>query len=468
MRFAWESARTGREVTPGWAETGRLEQHITSDVALAQWQFYQASGSRAWLRDHGNAVIRGAARFWASRAERNPSGSWSIRHTQGPDEDHFPVSDSVYTNVAAATTLRLAARAADVLGRATPARWQRIAKGLVVLKPQRAGGNCCVRPEFRGYQGDQVKQADAVMLTYPWDYRQRRAVDLSDLRYYAERYDPDGPAMTDSINSVVWSQLRPSGCANWTWTRRSLDPFVTPPYDQFTEVRSGQGVFTFLTGEGGFLQEFLYGYPGLRWGGKRLVLDPTLAPQLAGGLTLRGLHWHGRTVNLHLGGQSTVVRLVSGKPITVGVRGTDHRLTRGAPIRVPTARPDRRRDGDLALCRHVRASSSDASYPAAAAVDGEGSTGWAPTTRGASLTVRLGAHARPGAASLTWDGGGATRYALQVRRSGAWHTVGRDTAHGSGTQRLTWAAQHASVVRVLVHQRRGSLQLAELVIRRTP
>jgi hypothetical protein len=43
-------------------------------------------------------------------------------------------------------------------------------------------------------------------------------------------------------------------------------------------------VFTFLTGEGGFLQEFLYGYTGLRWQGR--VFDVTLGPSTST-LTLR-------------------------------------------------------------------------------------------------------------------------------------------------------------------------------------
>jgi trehalose/maltose hydrolase-like predicted phosphorylase len=466
LRFAWESALTGREVTPGWAETGRLEQHITADVALAQWQYYAAGGNRRWLTTRGYPVIRGAAAFWASRATRNADGSYSIKRTQGPDEDHFPVSDSVYTNVAAATTLRLAAKAARLAGDGVPPRWREIARGLVVLAPRKAGGYCCVRPEFRGYKGDEVKQADAVMLTYPWDYRQPRAVDLSDLRYYAERYNPDGPAMTDSINSVVWSQLRPPGCANWTWTQRSLDPFVTPPYDQFTEARSGQGVFTFLTGEGGFLQEFLYGYPGLRWSAKELVLDPTLPPQLAGGVILRGLQWHGRSVTVDMGRRSTAVRLTSGTPMTVSVRGKDHRLAKGSPVRVSTARPDQQRHGDLALCRAVEASSADASYPAVAAIDGEASTGWAPTARHAALTVRLRSTAQPDSATLVWDGKGTTTYRVQLRSQGGWHTVARRVVRGSGTQHVSWPARSASQIRLLVREQNPGLQLADLEVRR--
>lgn len=129
----------------------------------------------------------------------------------------------------------------------------------MVLAPAPLGGLPAVRPEFRAYAGQQVKQADVVLLTYPWEYPQPAEVDRSDLEYYTPRYDPDGPAMTDSVNSVIAAQLG-IGCSAWTYTLRSMDPFVKAPYEQFTEARSGQGVFTFLTGEGGFLQEFLYGY----------------------------------------------------------------------------------------------------------------------------------------------------------------------------------------------------------------
>jgi trehalose/maltose hydrolase-like predicted phosphorylase len=60
QRHAWESALTGDEVTPTWAETGRLEQHITADVALAQWQYYLASGDQGWLHARGWPVLQGA------------------------------------------------------------------------------------------------------------------------------------------------------------------------------------------------------------------------------------------------------------------------------------------------------------------------------------------------------------------------------------------------------------------------
>jgi trehalose/maltose hydrolase-like predicted phosphorylase len=130
MRFAWESALTGDEVTPTWAETGRLEQHITADVALAQWQYYLATGDQGWLRARGWPVLAGAADFWASRAERGDDGSYHVNQVEGPDEQNWPVDDSAYTNATAKLTLELAGRAARLLGLAprpagarSPAAW---------------------------------------------------------------------------------------------------------------------------------------------------------------------------------------------------------------------------------------------------------------------------------------------------------------------------------------------------------
>jgi hypothetical protein len=104
-------------------------------------------------------------------------------------------------------TLELAARAARLLGQPVPARWTEVAGGLVVLEPVPLDGLPAVRPEFRAYAGQQVKQADVVLLTYPWEYPQPAEVDRSNLDYYTPRYDPDGPAMTDSVNSMTAAQL---------------------------------------------------------------------------------------------------------------------------------------------------------------------------------------------------------------------------------------------------------------------
>src|SRR3954454_17449928 len=174
--------------------------------------------------------------------------------------------------------------------------------------------------------------------------------------------------MTDSVNSVVASQLG-QGCADWTYTRRSVDPFAKPPYEQFTEARSGQGVFTFLTGEGGFLQEFLYGYPGLRWRENLLHLNPMLPPQMPGGVHLIGLRWHGRVLDVAVDAGKTTVTLRSGRPVQVESSEGIHTVSVGSPLRLRTRTAGATSD-DVVRCQPATANAADPSHPPAAAGHG--------------------------------------------------------------------------------------------------
>ncbi len=109
--FAWESAATGDEMTPRWsilsdpyAEAVRLwsrdrEIHISSDIAYAVWQYWQATGDDLWMRDYGAEIILDTARFWMSRVD------WNARHERyeicgviGADEHHEQVNNNAYTN----------------------------------------------------------------------------------------------------------------------------------------------------------------------------------------------------------------------------------------------------------------------------------------------------------------------------------------------------------------------------------
>ena len=336
-RFAWESANDGTEQTPTFAETRTYEQHITSDVAFAQWQYFLATGDKSWLESKGWPVLQGAADFWASRATSTGNGSYAIAGVEGPDEHHFNVDNEVYTNVAAITTIRLATQAATLLGKQPNPAWKTVADGLPVLLDPSSQ----IRPEFEGYTGDLVKQADVVMLTYPWEWNESQTIGLNDLNYYEQRTDPDGPAMTDSIHAIDSLALGVPGCPAYDLTQRSVKPFVQPPFDQFTEVRGGQGTFTFLTGEGGFLQTFLYGWSGFRWRPDRIHLDPALPDQwAASGLTLRGLAYQGRRFDVAIGAQQTTVTLDSGDSVPVEANGTTQTLSQGAPVTIPTRRLD--------------------------------------------------------------------------------------------------------------------------------
>ncbi|RZB19349.1 glycoside hydrolase family 65 protein [Streptomyces sp. F001] len=332
-RFPWESGLHGGEDTPAWAPFGRYEQHVSSDVALAFWQFWLATGDERWLREKGWPVLRGVADFWASRAVAGTDGSYHINGVIPPDEyADEPNDDSVYTNVAARASLRFATEAAVVLGEPADPRWAEVADGLVVLFDERLG----VHPEFAGYAGQLIKQADVVMLAYPWENPQPDEVTRADLAYYRARTHDNGPSMTDSVHSIVHAHLGDTKAA-FEHTRRSVEPFLRDPFDQFAEGRTG-GAFTFLTGHGGFLQVFLYGYSGLRWRPDRVELAPIL-PQELDGITLQGLRWRGRSFDVDIRPDATAVRLREGDPLPVGSCGRRYRVPSGGEITIPTRPP---------------------------------------------------------------------------------------------------------------------------------
>lgn len=131
-----------------------------------------ASGNKTWLAAVGWPLVSGVADFYASRATPNADGSYSINQVMGPDEYHYPVNDSAYTNVAAAQALAFAAEAATLLGKQPAANWTHIAANMRILL--NATGQ--YHPEFAGYHGDTVKQADVVLLGFPFLYNMSTAV----------------------------------------------------------------------------------------------------------------------------------------------------------------------------------------------------------------------------------------------------------------------------------------------------
>ncbi|HEU4346713.1 MAG TPA: glycosyl hydrolase family 65 protein [Actinoplanes sp.] len=393
-RYPWESAFSGGEDTPTWANTGLWEIHVSGDIALAVWQYWLATGDRAWLASEGWPVLKGIADFWVSRATKNPGGTYGINTVIPPDEYVEEVDDSVYTNVAARDSLRHATMAAALVGQRASPQWSQVADRLRVLFDSSRG----IHPEYAGYPGDAVKQADVTLLSYPWENDQSAAVTRADLEFYVPRTDPGGPSMTDAIHSVVSSQLGIEGCPAFTFTRRSIDPFMRPPYDQFSEARTG-GAFTFTTGSGGFLQEFLYGYTGFRWRGDRIRLDPSLPPQLTG-VTASALHWRGRVLRVSVGPQQTQVTLLSGAAVTVETPAGTRTVAPGAPLVLPTRRPDLTPTANIARCKPTLAAPATAE-PAEAAADGTDITQWIGPTSSASIRVDLGTAVPLGQVSVT-------------------------------------------------------------------
>ena len=468
-RFPWESALDGTEQIPPPVSTnseGLFEQHITADIALAQWQYYLVTGNKMWLATQGWPVIQGAAEFWASHAKPAANGSYHIDGVTDPDEENPNVNDAAFTNAGAKTTLQDAVAAAQALGQTAPAAWSQVAAGLSI--PTAVKGGKRIHPEYSGYGGQLVKQADVTLLQYPWQLPMSSSVAQNDINYYVPRTDPGGPSMSDAVNEIDSSKLGTPGCSAYVYTQRSYQPFIRDVFHQFSETKTG-GAFTFMTGIGGFLQEFLYGYSGLRWDPADVHLAPSLNRQIAG-LVLHNLTWRGRTFEVAIGAHSATVTLQSGAPLPLSTPSGAKTVSAGHSVTIPTARPDLKGTRDAVRCQTARSSSAQPGAPALAAVDGSAATDWQPVSVPASLTaptatghrtikrvviqwgrlwpaqVTPNVHPKAGPVRTLRPGA----YVLQVSTNGRhWRTVGAMSGQGNRvTDTFTFPKVAAKFVRV--------------------
>jgi len=117
--FPWESAGLGEDETPGWAKdldgkvirihTGKMEHHITADIAYAFYHYYNVTHDENFFRDYGYEILFETARFWASRVEYNKrKRKYEIKQVIGPDEFHDNVNNNAFTNMMAKWNLLMA------------------------------------------------------------------------------------------------------------------------------------------------------------------------------------------------------------------------------------------------------------------------------------------------------------------------------------------------------------------------
>ncbi len=425
--YPWNSASNGdlgdecHSVDPPHCVT---QIHLQGDIALAAWQYFQATGDTDWLRSRGWPMLEGIAQFWAGRVTANADGTYSLTNVAGPDEYSNGVDDAVYTNAVASLALRNATRAAQILGESAPVQWTTIADNLRMPFDEERQ----VFLQYDGYDGSLIKQADTVLLIYPVEWPMSAEVAANTLDFYAERTDPDGPAMTDSVHAIDAAAIGEPGCATHTYLMRAIKPFVRDPFAQFAEARgerpgaqdplAGSPAFNFLTGEGGFGQVFAYGLTGMRWREDRVHLDPMLPPQLGRGVTLRDLNWRGRSFDITVGPDQTTIRQTAGQPFDVESPQGTQVVSTGSPLTLKTRRPDLVPTDNLARCAPAEATSEEPGLYAEAAVDGSEATAWAPAEESGSVTVDLGGRLRVTDITTLWTDATPASYRILVSDNG--------------------------------------------------
>ncbi len=291
-QWAWESAEFGDETIPDLIYAH--QHHITSDIALAYYQYYLITGDDTFLAGRALPVITGAADFWLSRVTFNTAmGRYEIKAVCCVDEYAGIQDNNTSTNYSAVCTLRLAAALSEKLGLAANPEWRRVADRIWLPYDDAHG---CHR-EYEHYDGGTIKQADTVLMIYPWrmpmdDDAKRRTVE-----YYGSKYPPGAIMMGSTIDGIIAGEL---GDAARLWKNLlSLLPHFRDPFGIVSESPLNE-VCSFQTGLGGLLQLVVMGMGGLRLSEGGLTAHPPCLPEQVGYIRLHNICFGGRVFSLQI------------------------------------------------------------------------------------------------------------------------------------------------------------------------
>jgi trehalose/maltose hydrolase-like predicted phosphorylase len=371
--YAWESADTGMETTPERVVasdgaiveilSGKMEHHISADIAYAVWQYWRVTGDDDFFLQAGAEIMLDTARFWASRAIAEQDGKRHIRHVVGPDEYHEDVDDNAFTNLMARWNIARALETIDILR----ARWP---DGAAILLKKLALGDeelgdwrdaitrmvtgldpaTGLYEQFVGFhalepldlavyanrtvpidvvigrertqRSQVVKQADVVTLIALLPEEFLGATAETNFRHYEPRC-AHGSSLSAAMHAVVAARLGDAELAlNYMRETASLD--LDPDPNTAGGVR--------IAALGGLWQAAILGFAGLDMTADTLSLAPKLPPQWRS-LSFR-LCWKGRTVSIHIAGEAVEATLLTGEPMDIRVAGIKKGLTASRAVKL--------------------------------------------------------------------------------------------------------------------------------------
>ena len=358
--YAWESADTGEETTPERVVgpdgklvdvlSGRMEQHISADIAYAVWQYWRATGDDAFFLTAGAEILLETARFWASRAVLEADGQRHIRHVIGPDEYHEDVDDNAFTNVMARWNIARALEAMNLMRARWPDRAAALSDKLVLGDDEIANWHDAVArlvtgldsatglyEQFAGYhtlepidlssyadrdmpidvvigrertqRSQVVKQADVVALLALLPEEFPGAMAETNFRYYEPRC-AHGSSLSAGMHALVAARL-----GDVEMALRYLRETATADLD--FNPNSAGGVR--IAGLGSLWQAAMLGIAGLDLMGDTLGIAPKLPPQWRS-LTFR-VCWKGRVVAIRVADSTVQASLVEGEAMDMRIAG---------------------------------------------------------------------------------------------------------------------------------------------------
>jgi len=311
--FPWEAdPERGDEQTPHFAGVNsQREIYLNGAIASSQWQYYLATGDRGWLRDHGFPIIRATADFWLSRVTHRPERDrYEILCVTSVDEKYTDVDNETFTNAVAQKNLLIATEAARMLGETADPRWAEVAAKMH-LPFSESERRHLVFDESVAHDRRTWMAGSLTFLTYPsLDLSMSDDVRRNDYEYALRKNAELSPELNQMMVVMLAIHAAELGDAESAlrWLRHEQALFLKPPFLVRSETPHNNATYILAT-TAGFLQNFLYGFTGLRLAGEGLAgkYAPVL-PAAIKRLTLKGVACRGERLDV------IVERDESGRP----------------------------------------------------------------------------------------------------------------------------------------------------------
>ncbi|MFC5743901.1 glycosyl hydrolase family 95 catalytic domain-containing protein [Dyella tabacisoli] len=302
--YPWESdPETGVDHTPHFAYGVFREIHVNADIAIAQWQYYLATGDTAWLKQYGWPVIDEVAQFWASRVTYNKEKDrYEIHHVTSPDEAYDDVPNDSFTNAVARKALTIAIQASKLVGAKADPQWAEIASKIYIpfqdQEQRHLDFDASVPHDKITWMGSSLAWLMYPNLDLPMSAQVRKNdfdFQLNELKVHGD--DPNEMMMV--MLAVGAAELGDAKTAG-DWIQRNLVGFLKPPFNVRTETVANNAGYILAT-SAGFVQSFVYGLSGLRIDEQGLTeaYAPALPPAWRA-LTLKHISFRGKHYDIHI------------------------------------------------------------------------------------------------------------------------------------------------------------------------
>lgn len=326
------------------------EIHRNGDIAFAIYNYTRYTGDKSYVLNEGSKVLTEISRFWADRIHYSQrKGQYMIHGVTGPDEYENNVNNNWYTNYLAKWTLKYTLEILDDVSPEQAAElnvsneekhhWQDIINKMYLPEDDELG-IFVQDDDFLDKELKPVSELPADQLPinqhWSWDKILRSAFIkqgdiLQGIWDFIDDFTPEQKkanfdfyepltvhesSLSASIHSILAADLHYEDKAVEMYERTSrLD------LDNYNNDTADGLHITSMTGS---WLAIVQGFAGMRVRHDQLHFSPFL-PKKWSGYRFR-LNFRGRVVQVSVGSDGTHLTLVSGKPLTIDVKGQNVQL----------------------------------------------------------------------------------------------------------------------------------------------